>query len=139
MASSPIFNLPMEMIFEILKYLEFPSNIRLKLTCTHFHSIIPYMSLSQLVEAQESQFARLRVLTACAGCLRLRFWPNFSLTKVRTGREITFLASWPHSPDYCNLCNLRRQMDTIESQYVKSKEGLEDSSIAPNKVTKRRR
>jgi hypothetical protein len=68
----PILNLPLEIQLEIIDHLDFPENIRLKLTCTHFYNIIEALTLDKLRETQASSFAIRRHLHGCRTCGRLR-------------------------------------------------------------------
>ncbi|KAI9043940.1 F-box domain protein [Aspergillus affinis] len=72
--SKPSFfmSLPTELHLLILNLLLFPDLIHLKLTCTYFHTLIPPLSHSALIDAENTDLAVFKDVFACRYCLRLR-------------------------------------------------------------------
>jgi hypothetical protein len=103
MAQTPhLFRLPNELKDEIIAYLRFPENIRLKISCTYLNNYIPKLTHEQLLEFEQSFFALRRNLYACRCCLRLRRARYFTVVmqqakKMRGGAEA--------SHRICHPCN----------------------------------
>jgi hypothetical protein len=75
---APLLTLPVELQFMVAGYLSPRDSIYLKLTCHHFHTIIPPLTYHQLLEAKTPWFGREERYCACGDCLRLRPTSKFA-------------------------------------------------------------
>jgi hypothetical protein len=73
----------------IIDYLDFPSNVLLKMTCGHFNAFITALGHRELMEAETSDFCLQKDLYACCDCLRLRTKTKFAdnIARKRRGRS----------------------------------------------------
>lgn len=87
-----LLGLPTELQYHIIRFLDFPDTIYLKMTCTRFNNLIRPLTHRELLEAERSTYGMERKLHACRYCLRLRPPSKFAdkmLVKKRSkyGRE----------------------------------------------------
>ncbi|EAW07134.1 F-box domain protein [Aspergillus clavatus NRRL 1] len=67
-----LLSLPPELHLLITTFLPFPDVIYLRITCSHLYSVLPPLTLPQLLLAETSSYALTKDLYACRYCLRLR-------------------------------------------------------------------
>ncbi|KAI9371065.1 hypothetical protein BJX61DRAFT_512828 [Aspergillus egyptiacus] len=81
--SITLLDLPNEIHYLIAQCLDFPSLIRLKIVCWHFHALIPRLSISQMLEVEVSDFGRQKDLYTCRDCFCLRPRARFADNMIR--------------------------------------------------------
>jgi hypothetical protein len=81
-----LIDLPNEIQQHIIDYLDFPSNVLLKMTCRYFNTFITALGHGELMEAETSDFCLQKDLYACRDCLRLRTKTTFADNVVRKRR-----------------------------------------------------
>ena len=81
-----VMELPMELHAHILDNLGFPEDIMLKMTSRHFWNTMKPLSHTELLQAEETDYARCRSLLACKDCLRLRPSIEFA-DKMKIGKR----------------------------------------------------
>lgn len=80
-------NLPRELHNWMLSYLSAIDRIALKLTSVHFSTLIPKLSVPELLEVEESTFALDNELYGCYECLRLRLNERFADNQLKRQRR----------------------------------------------------
>lgn len=81
--STTLLDLPTEIHQLIAQCLDFPSLIRLKTICRHFHTLISPLSVDQMLEVEVSAFGWQKDLYTCRDCLRLRPRAKFADNMIR--------------------------------------------------------
>lgn len=104
---SYLMRLPVELHKDIIDLLALPEKVHLKLTGRYFASLIKAASHSELLAAENTEWAISRGLFSCMDCVRLRPLDKFADTmrknkKSRNGSE-------PHKR-FCIDCGLRLQL-----------------------------
>ncbi len=84
--SFPIMKLPVKLHAPIVDNLGFQEDIMLKMTGRHFWNTIEPLSHAELLQAEETAYARCRTLFACKDCLRLRPSIKFA-DRMKTGKR----------------------------------------------------
>ncbi|KAL2840185.1 hypothetical protein BJY01DRAFT_21331 [Aspergillus pseudoustus] len=81
--------LPPELHLLIASDLSFPERAHLRLTCRYLHTLIAPMKHTELLAAENTDFAVARDLYACRYCLRLRHRDQFGdrMLRRRRGRR----------------------------------------------------
>lgn len=81
--STTLLDLPTEIHQLIAQCLDFGSLMRLKMTCRHFHALIPPLRLDQMLEVEISDIGKQKDLYTCRDCLRLRPRAKFADKMVK--------------------------------------------------------
>lgn len=90
--AAPILRLPVELHCEIIKCLDIRDKVNLASTNRYFRFIIPALTHSELLLAEESAWAKSSQLYVCKGCVNFHRWASFadSMRKGKWCRSGTF-------------------------------------------------
>lgn len=76
--STPLLRLPVEMLLNITDYLELQDHVRLSMANRHLWLTLGAPTHSDFLTAEASEFAILKQLYTCRGCVRFRDLPQFA-------------------------------------------------------------
>lgn len=78
MLATPILRLPVELHLDIINRLDMRDSVNLASTTRYFRSVIPVPTHSELLVAEQSEWARANQLYVCKGCINFHSWENFA-------------------------------------------------------------
>jgi hypothetical protein len=82
---APILRLPAELHLEIISLLDLRDSVGLSSTARYFRSIIPSPTHGEFLAAEESPWAKTKLLYTCKGCISFRSWERFA-DEMRKGK-----------------------------------------------------
>jgi hypothetical protein len=83
--ATPILRLPVELHLEIISRLDLCDRVGLSSTSHYFQSIIPSPTHSEFLAAEESPWAKTKLLYTCKGCISFHSWERFA-DEMRKGK-----------------------------------------------------
>jgi hypothetical protein len=96
--------LPLELQEQVIRKLEFPDIIFLRMTCRHFNNIVKPLTHAELLVAERTEVTIWKDLYACRYCLRLRPASKFADKMLKKKRRQSGCDS---SNRFCVECGIK--------------------------------